>query len=88
MQPKLLCNGHKPYHGLFLPIPYEGRWDKSGAGSFFSPPHAQQELYPICSSQGCCEAPGLLGLPGANGGCLEKHVLNPWKHLAQLSLFS
>lgn len=51
--------------------------------AFFLPPHSQQEFDPICSSQGCCEAPGLVALPGANGGRLEKHVLNPWKHLAQ-----
>lgn len=49
--------------------------------------HAQQGLEHICNSQGCCEALGLGGLPGANGGCLERHVLNPWKHLAQTVCF-
>lgn len=46
-------------------------------------PHAQR----ICSSRGCCEAPGLGELPGTNGGCLERHVLNPWKHLAHRVCF-
>lgn len=75
-----------PTQDSFCPFLMKG--DGINLEEAFFPPYAQQELDPICSSQGCCKAMGLVGLPGSNGGCLEKHVLNPWKHLAQPVCFA